>query len=182
MKKTLITASIVTGIFAAGMVGAQAAGQAQLATLSNVNGKVLVNKGNGYVSAKSGTSLGEGDRVISLNGATASVVYQDGCVTQMPENSLLAFDKFTACGKEPFKVASAKQPVQYAQAIGGTMNDGSPAGAGAATDREVLSGETFATDLPVTDGIWGWLGFGVFAGAAGAYTSHDSNDTPVSPM
>ncbi|MBV2194668.1 MAG: hypothetical protein KUL81_15150 [Azonexus sp.] len=182
MKKSLITASIVAGIFAAGVVGAQAAEQAQLATLSNVNGKVLVNKGNGYVSAKSGTSLGEGDRVISLNGATASVVYEDGCVTQMPENSLLAFDKFTACGKEPFKVASAKQPVQYAQAIGGTMNDGSPVGSGATTDRLVLPGESFMVGAPVTDGISGLLIFGVAAGAAGAYTSHNSNDNPVSPM
>ncbi|MBV2235194.1 MAG: hypothetical protein KUL75_06560 [Sterolibacterium sp.] len=185
MKKTLIAASIVTSILAAGSMAAQAAEQASLATLTNVSGKVLVNKGSGYLAAKSGTSLATGDRVISLNGATASVVYQDGCVTQMPENSLLAFDKFTACGKEPFKVASAKQPVQFAEAIGGTMNDGSPIGSGATTDRTALLSQDFPTSAPVADGSAYTMGLGGFlAGVVslGVHANKNQNDAPVSPF
>lgn len=185
--KVFMSSAIIAGLFACGNLGVYAAEQAQLATLSNVNGKVLVNKGNGYVAAKSGVALAQGDRLISLNGATASVVYQDGCVTQLPENSLLAFDKFTVCGKEPFKVASAKQPVQYASAIGdgGTMSDVSPAGSGATTDAHGLPGESYGTNLPVLEGsagTWGLVGFGIVAGAAGANAAHNSNDAPVSPM
>ena len=37
----------------------------QLAALSNVEGKVLVNKGKGFATAKPGTQLVEGDRVIA---------------------------------------------------------------------------------------------------------------------
>ena len=95
----------------------------QLAALSNVEGKVLVNKGKGFATAKPGTPLAEGDRVIALDGSRAAVVYKDGCVTQLKENSLLALDKAAGCGQEAVKTGGAKQPLRYAQAIGGTATD-----------------------------------------------------------
>ncbi len=102
----------------------------QLAALSNVEGKVLVNKGKGFATAKPGTPLAEGDRVIALDGSRAAVVYKDGCVTQLKENSLLALDKAAGCGKEAVKTGGS-QPLRYAQAIGATQTDaGSGGGAG----------------------------------------------------
>jgi hypothetical protein len=95
----------------------------QLAALSNIEGKVLVNKGKGFATAKPGTPLAEGDRVIALDGSRAAVVYKDGCVTQLKENSLLALDKAAGCGQEAVKTGGAKQPLRYAQAIGGTATD-----------------------------------------------------------
>ena len=83
----------------------------QLAALSNVEGKVLVNKGKGFATAKTGTPLAEGDRVIALDGAKAAVVYKDGCVTQLKENSLLALDKAAGCGKEAVKTGGG-QPLR----------------------------------------------------------------------
>jgi len=101
----------------------------QLAALSNVEGKVLVNKGKGFATAKPGTPLVEGDRVIALDGSRAAVVYKDGCVTQVKENSLLALDKAAGCGKEAVKTGGS-QPLRYAQAIGGTQTDAGGGGAG----------------------------------------------------
>jgi len=102
----------------------------QLAALSNVEGKVLVNKGKGFATAKPGTPLVEGDRVIALDGSRAAVVYKDGCVTQLKENSLLALDKAAGCGKEAVKTGGS-QPLRYAQAIGATQTDaGNGGGAG----------------------------------------------------
>ena len=102
----------------------------QLAALSNVEGKVLVNKGKGFATAKPGTPLVEGDRVIALDGSRAAVVYKDGCVTQVKENSLLALDKAAGCGKEAVKTGGS-QPLRYAQAIGATQTDAGGSGGGA---------------------------------------------------
>ncbi len=126
MKRTYMTVALVAGLVHA---GAQAE-PIQLAALSSVEGKVLVNKGKGFTSAKPGTPLVEGDRVISLNGSSAAVVYKDGCVTQLKENSLLALDKAAGCGKEAVKTGGSQQPLRYAQAIGATQTDAGGSGGG----------------------------------------------------
>ena len=91
----------------------------QLASLSSVDGKVLVNQGHGFVAAKPGMVLGDGDRVIALDGSHAAVVYSDGCVSQLKENTLLAMDKALGCKKDAVGTGGADQmPVRYAQAIG----------------------------------------------------------------
>lgn len=96
----------------------------QLASLASVDGKILVNKGKGFMAAKPGTALVEGDRVIALEGARAAVVFPDGCVTQIKENSLLALEKGAGCSTEAVRTGGA-QPLRYAQAIGGG-SDGRP--------------------------------------------------------
>lgn len=94
----------------------------RLASLANIDGKILVNKGKGFVSAKPGMALTDGDRVIALDGSRAAVVYPDGCVTQIKENSLLAMEKGAGCNKELVRTG-ANQPLRYAQAIGGSAID-----------------------------------------------------------
>lgn len=110
--------------------GVQAAEPVQLAMLSNVDGKVLVNKGSGFSVARSGTALVDGDRLVSLTGARAAVVYQDGCIKQLPENSVLSLDKIAGCTQEAVKTGRTEQPLRYAQAIGGTQTDVPPGGGG----------------------------------------------------
>lgn len=95
----------------------------QLASIAAIDGKILVNKGKGFVSAKPGMPLAEGDRVIALDGAKAAVVYADGCTTQVTENSLLALAKGAGCNAQPVKTGG---PVRVAQAIGGTATDTKP--------------------------------------------------------
>ena len=104
------------------------ADQVQLASLSNLDGKVLVNQGRGFVAAKPGMVLNDGDRVIALDGSKAAVVYADGCVTQLKENSLLAMSKAGGCNNEPVRTGGGnEQPVRIAQAIGGG-SPGAPGG------------------------------------------------------
>ena len=65
---------------------------ANVAKVTEANGKVLVNKGKGYVTAKQGMEIRPGDRVVALDKASAKVVYNDGCVTDLKENDLLSMD------------------------------------------------------------------------------------------
>lgn len=128
MNKSILVAG--TALMAALSAAGLQAEPIQLAALSNVEGKVLVNKGKGFATAKPGTPLVEGDRVIALDGSRAAVVYKDGCVTQVKENSLLALDKAAGCGKEAVKTGGS-QPLRYAQAIGATQTDAGGSGGGA---------------------------------------------------
>ena len=140
----------------------------QLAALSNIEGKVLVNKGKGFATAKPGTPLVEGDRVIALDGSRAAVVYKDGCVTQVKENSLLALDKAAGCGKEAVKTGGS-QPLRYAQAIGATQTDAGGSGGGAGNPNK---------DDPNWFVLGAW-GLGVLC-ATEVICNHGNNNRPIS--
>lgn len=101
---------------------AQTGSPLQIASLGPVTGKVMVNKGKGFAAARPGTMLAPGDRLIALSGSTAAIVYPDGCVAEMRENSLLAVDKSTRCSTRPVSTG-ATAPLRVAQAIGGTATD-----------------------------------------------------------
>lgn len=50
------------------------------ATLSSIQGQVLVNKGNGFVQAQPGTEIAPGDRVLVQPGGSAQITYPNGAV------------------------------------------------------------------------------------------------------
>lgn len=160
-----ISAVVVLGAFAAGV---QAAEPIKLASLADVNGKVLVNKGKGYVSTKSGTTLNSGDRVIALDGSKATVVFSDGCVTQLKENNLLTLDKEAGCGKKPV-ATGATQPLRYAQAIGSTTTDAGGGGAGGAAGA--AGNYAFRNGLLIAGGVVVTLDVA---------REHRKDDTPIS--
>lgn len=158
--KTMLIAAVLALL----TTGALAAEPIQIAAISDMEGKVLVNKGKGFVSARSGMALNSGDRVIALDGSRASVVYADGCVSQLRENSLLALQKTDRCGQEAVRTSMGStqtQPVRLAQAIGDTRTDGIPGLAG--------------------DGINWWLVAAGGAGAAVVIGSTNSNKA-ISPQ
>jgi hypothetical protein len=95
--------------------GAQAE-TTSVATLSQVTGKVMVNKGKGFVAAKSGMALADNDRLITLDGSSAAVVYGDGCTSQVKANSVLAINKALGCKSEVMAVQgqSLASPIRYA--------------------------------------------------------------------
>jgi len=106
----------------AASASAQTTAPLQVASLGPVTGKVMINKGKGFITAREGTVLAPGDRVIALNGSAAAIVYPNGCVAEMRENSLLAVDKRTQCSTRPVSTG-ATDPIRVAQAIGGTATD-----------------------------------------------------------
>ena len=157
-----ISAVMVLGAFATGV---QAAEPVRLASLADVNGNVLVNKGKGYVSARSGTVLDSGAPVIALDGSKAAVVFSDGCVIQLKENNLLPLDQEAGCSKKPV-ATGATQPLRYAQAIGSTTTDAGGGGAGGAAGNYA-----FRNGLLIAGGV---------AVTLDVVREHRKDDTPIS--
>ncbi len=107
------------------VTGAQAAEKFVLAALGDVSGKVMINQGRGFVAARPGMEVSVGDRVIALEGASAQVVYKDGCVTNLKERNLLPVDA-KGCATQPLNPNA--EVVKLAQAIGagGPKSDAPP--------------------------------------------------------
>lgn len=179
MHRSLAFLATSLALLAASAASAQTAAPLQVASVGPVSGKVMINKGKGFVAARPGTALAPGDRLISLSGSTAAIVYPDGCVTELRENSLLAVDKRTQCSTQPISTG-ATEPLRVAQAIGGTATD---AGARAKDDdcseeaRKRRREQRRAAGLPEEDdrcppvafwtgtrivGVAAWAGYSAF--------------------
>lgn len=165
--KTKILASagiLMSGILAAGIAQAD---PANMASLVSVSGKVLVDQGKGFVTAKPGMKLNDSDRVITLNDSAAAVAYADGCVNMLKSNKLLTIDQEAACSKQAL---STQQPLRYAAAIGDTKTD-VPANAGPTAGAPAAPG--LGAGMPLALG-----------GAWGAMIIHGNNsnkdNTPIS--
>ena len=79
------------------------------ATLDSVNGRVLVNRGQGYGPGVAQSSLKPGDQVFATNGASARIVFDNLCfenveagqvITVRAGNPECAFDPTNAPGTE----------------------------------------------------------------------------------
>ena len=113
----------VAGLMFAGASSLAAAQDtpAGLATLSKADGKVMVDKGTGYVSVTANTPLSQGDRVITLGGSNAEIVFADGCRAQLQENHMMVISAEQGC-----KAAIAK--VTPGAAGAGAAGGGTPVG------------------------------------------------------
>ncbi len=78
--RALISAAAVAALFAT---------QAEAAVLTNVEGAVSVNHGNGYSPAGTGAALVPGDRVRTAKGS-ANIVYENGCSQRVEPNQIVA--------------------------------------------------------------------------------------------
>lgn len=68
-----------------------------IAVLNKASGKIMADKGKGFVTAPPGTLLKEGDRVVSLEDSTAEVVFFDCCAASLKSNSLIAVNATPGC-------------------------------------------------------------------------------------
>jgi len=86
------------------------------ASLKQIYGTVLVNHGKGYSVAYLDMEIKIGDRVLTMDGAQAVIVQNDGCVISLRGNSIFILKDFSACpkGKQSIK----KIGPYYARAIG----------------------------------------------------------------
>jgi hypothetical protein len=75
--------------------------QSKTATLRDLNGKVLVNKGDGLISGKEGAPLMDGDRIVTLDKSSAEIVFDDGCTITLKENRVLVIDMDLGCKALP---------------------------------------------------------------------------------
>ena len=112
---TLVAASLLAGsAFAADSV----------ATLSAQEGTVLVNQGEEFITAAEGQALQAGDRVMLMEGASATLTFTDGCALPLAAGSLLEVPATSTCAGAVANVQ--KIGPTYAQAVGSGArnNDG----------------------------------------------------------
>ena len=77
-------------------VGSAAASDV-VASVAQVNGSALVNQGEQYQPAVVGTSLREGNRLMTMEGGSITVKYQDGCVKDLTENQVMTVGAADSC-------------------------------------------------------------------------------------
>jgi hypothetical protein len=74
MARTYVSAAVIAALLAT---------NAAAVTLSNVEGTVAVNRGDGFQPASIGTTLSSGDRVRANASGSANIVYENGCSTRV---------------------------------------------------------------------------------------------------
>ncbi|MBW8312203.1 MAG: hypothetical protein K0M64_09235 [Rhizobium sp.] len=85
---TLVAASLLAGsAFAADSV----------ATLSAQEGTVLVNQGEEFTTAAEAQALRAGDRVMLMEGASATITFADGCALPLVAGSLVEMPAQSPC-------------------------------------------------------------------------------------
>lgn len=96
MKKAKLVA-LTMGVLAVYTAAANAEQVLDMARLTQVQGKVMINDGVRYVQAKSGAELKAGTKIITTKNSTVNVVYQNGCKTQVKESSMLTITTPAEC-------------------------------------------------------------------------------------
>jgi hypothetical protein len=95
----IVTALLLASALAAtGQAAAQGTGAA---TLQDLNGKVLMNTGDGLVSGRAGTALMDGDRIVTLNKSGARIIFPDGCGVTLEENMIFVINSQLGCKAAP---------------------------------------------------------------------------------
>ena len=127
------------------VVPAQA--QEPVATLTQVQGSVLVSQGEGMAAGSNGQKLTLGTRVVATSQSRAVIHYENGCDVVVPENSRATVEKDKPCAA--LMAAVTGLPTG---AIGGT------AGATAATVGGGLTGAAAGGMIA----IGGAFGYGAY--------------------
>ena len=151
-----IRASAAAAAFAllAGYGIAHAEGTSQ-ASITAVNGTVLVNQGQGFRPATPGQTLHIGDRVIVTSHGGARLMYAGGCGVTLAPGSMATIGTVAPC----------KVGLRQAGVVAGQPADGPPP-------------VEAATPFGLSPGLMAFLTVGIFTvGAAGLGGAFDSNQS-----
>jgi hypothetical protein len=85
MTRTGVSLAIIASLMASQAFAAAA----PAARLASVDGPVLVNQGGGFAPVTEATVLHPGDRLLSLRGAHAHLIYANGCAVSLKANAML---------------------------------------------------------------------------------------------
>jgi hypothetical protein len=108
---------VAAGILATGLTVAfgQAAANEPVATVTHIDGIALVSQGSDYVTATAGMSLREGDRLMAMEGGSATITYKDGCVHNLADNTIATVGSVESCATGA--LASSQVGPYVAQAV-----------------------------------------------------------------
>jgi|GEM_PF-1098226 len=108
-----ISKSTVTILAMSAVLVSQAAVAASVATpvkLAQVQGDVMVNNGSRFVKAVSGLELKPGAKIVTAKSSNVSLVYENGCVKELKQNTMHTVGTAEQCaaniGKERTYVAA----------------------------------------------------------------------------
>ena len=86
------------------------------ATVSRLDGGVLVNQGEHYQNAQAGQVVNPGDRFMVPAGGQATLVFDDGCTVDLPPDSLATVPEKSPCaGGDLMSQRVSPQPQQPTQ-------------------------------------------------------------------
>lgn len=145
----------IAAAVAATLLASSAFAAEPVATLTAQEGTVLVNQGEEFATAAEGQALQAGDRVMLMEGASATVTFADGCALPLAAGSLLEVPAISTCAGAVANVQ--KIGPTYAQAVG----------SGAKRDDD--------------DDNAAWVFTGVAVAIIAAYASSDYSITPPPP-
>ena len=93
-----MAARLTSAILIASMLGLSVAQAASnVAEISLVQGKVLVNQGAGFVALAEGASLKAGDKVLVGKDSSALIAYNSGCAVSIHEAKIVTVSKVAPC-------------------------------------------------------------------------------------
>jgi len=116
----IVSAAVAAALVA---VSGQTAATQPVATLSRVTGVALVNLDADYVTATQGMALREGDRLLAMEGSTVVIKFGDGCVYELPSNSILTIGGPDSCTTGSLADAQIGPYLAEKQKIGGLILD-----------------------------------------------------------
>jgi len=90
--QSLLSAALATALGVAGSAE-------PVATVSQIQGVVLISQGADYVTAKQGMTLLEGDRVMAMDGGSAALTYSDGCKLDITDNQVFTIGSAASCSQ-----------------------------------------------------------------------------------
>ncbi len=125
----------------ASLMAGQAFAASPTARLTSVDGPVLVNQGAGFAPLTESTVLHPGDRLLSLRGAHAHLIYANGCAVALKANAMLTVADMAhgaSCKAAAAQVADTDFTGDQAQAAGAAAA-ASGASAGAAGGLSTLA-------------------------------------------
>lgn len=165
MSKLGVSLAVIGSLFASQALAAAA----PAARLASVDGPVLVNQGAGFTPVTESTVLHPGDRLLSLRGAHAHLIYANGCAVSLKANAMLTVADMAhgaSCKVAAAQVADTDFTGDQAQAAGAAA--ASTAGAAGGT----VGGLSTLTLVAVGVGTVGaGLGVAAATGALGKTTS-----------
>jgi hypothetical protein len=68
-----------------------------VATMGGTVGDVKINQGVEFVQAEPGQAVNAGDRILVMEGGSASITYSDGCEMKIPGGSLVTVPATSTC-------------------------------------------------------------------------------------
>lgn len=177
----------VMAIAAFGLAGSALAGSS-VGTLAQTEGTVLVNQGKQFITAQPNQALTAGDRIMVMEGSTASIKFADGCVRVISSGSLAMLSAGASCnaGINVTEIASkSAQAVGEAKQERDCDDDGIPDSKDSDIDGDdVLNAddkyESCKAGAILTNNTGIWIVAGLAAAGAAVLIS-DGDDETISP-